>query len=67
MFVWNPSYIAQDHSYAQELSMHSVSTIQCELICFPGGHFADHVIITIKRMAPMGVPNVYGLDGLHRN
>ena len=37
--------------------MHSVSTVQCELVCFPGGHFADHVIITIKRMAPYGGAN----------
>ena len=38
-------FIAQDYSYTQELSMHhSVSTVQCELVCFSGGgHFADPV------------------------
>ena len=43
-------FIAQDYSYIQELSMHSVSTGQCELVCFSGGHFADPMMIMIKRM-----------------
>ena len=37
-------FIAQDHSYTQEVSMHSVSTAQCEQVCFSGGHFADPVM-----------------------
>ena len=38
------TFIARGHSYTQELSMHSVSTIQCERVCFSGGHFADPVV-----------------------
>ena len=38
-------------SYIQELSMHSVSTVQCELVCFSVKYFTDPV--TIKRMTPI--------------
>ena len=31
----------------QEISMHSVSTGQCERVYFPGGHFADPVILRL--------------------
>ena len=40
--------IAQEHSYTQELSMHSVSTVQCERVCFSGGHFADPVMSRLR-------------------
>ena len=30
-------FIAQDYSYSQEVSMHSVSTVQCELVTFVEG------------------------------
>ena len=43
------SLIAQENSSTQELSMHSVSTVQCERVCFSGGHFAN----TVKRIAPI--------------
>ena len=31
-------FIAQDYSYTQEVFMHSVSTAQCERVCFSEGH-----------------------------
>ena len=31
-------FIAQDYSYTQEVFMHSISTAQCEWVCFSGGH-----------------------------
>ena len=34
-------FIAQDHSYTQELSIQCVSTDQCDQVCFSGGHFAN--------------------------
>ena len=37
-------FIASDHSYTQELSIHCVSTGQCEWFCFSGGHFSDPVM-----------------------
>ena len=37
-------FIAQFHSYTQELSIHSISTGQGEQVCFSGGHFADPVV-----------------------
>ena len=43
------TFIAQEHSgYTQELSMHSVSTGQCEWVCFSGGHFADPVMSRLR-------------------
>ena len=36
-------FIAQDYSYTQGLSIHSVSIGQCEEVYFSGGHFADSV------------------------
>ena len=42
------TFIAQDHSYTQELSTHSVSTGQCEWVCFSGGHFADPVTSQLR-------------------
>ena len=39
---------AQDYSYTQEVSMHSVSTAQCERVCFSGGDFADPVISRLR-------------------
>ena len=41
-------FIAQDYSYTQEVSMHSVSTAQCEWVCFSGGHFADPVMSWLR-------------------
>ena len=38
------TFIAQEHSYTQQLSMHSDSTVQCKQVCFSGGHFADPVM-----------------------
>ena len=35
-------FIAQDHS------MHTVSTAQCEQVCFCGGHFADPVMSQLR-------------------
>ena len=35
--------LAQAYSYTQVLSMHSISTAQCKLVCFFGGHCADPV------------------------
>ena len=40
--------IAQDYSCTPEVSMHSVSTAQCEWVCFSGGHFADPVMSQLK-------------------
>ena len=37
------TFIAQDYSYTQGLSMHRVSIGQCEEVYFSGGHFADSV------------------------
>ena len=42
------TFIAQEYSYTQQLSMHSVSTVQCERICFSGGHFADPVMSRLR-------------------
>ena len=41
--------------------MHSVSTAQCEWVCFSGGHFADpvHVMSRLKNGAYRG----HQLDG----
>ena len=41
-------YTAQNHRYTQEISMHSVSATQCELICISGGHFTDPVISWLR-------------------
>ena len=41
-------FIPQDYSYTQRLSMHNVSTVQCELVCFSGGHFADPVVSQLR-------------------
>ena len=53
-------FITQDYSYTQEVSMHSVSTAQCEWVCFSGGHFADPVMSRIKewhlQRAPIAWP-----------
>ena len=38
-------FIIQDHCYTQEVSMDSVSTAQCEWVCFSGGNFADHPVM----------------------
>ena len=52
------AFIAQEHSYTQELSMHSVSTVQCERVCFSGGHFSDPVMSWLREWrlwrAPIG-------------
>ena len=56
------TFIAQDYSYTQELSMHSVSTGQCERVCFSGGHFADPVMIMIKNGAYSQGTNWTGHD-----
>ena len=37
------TFIAQDYSYTQGLSMHSVSIGQCEEVYFSGGHLANPV------------------------
>ena len=45
------------HKITQEVSMHSVSTDQCERVCFSGGHFADPVMSQLKNgiyRAPIG-------------
>ena len=39
-------YVAS--SYTQELSIYSVSTVQYELVCFSGGHFANPVMSQLK-------------------
>ena len=57
-------FIAQDYnyirSYTQEVSMHSVSTTQCEWVCFSGGDFADPVMSRLREWclyrAPIGWP-----------
>ena len=40
--------------------MHSVSTLQCELVSFSGGHFADPMMSQLKEWclwrAPIGWP-----------
>ena len=41
-------FIPQDYSYTQEVSMYSVSTVQCERVCFPGGDFADRVMSQLR-------------------
>ena len=41
-------FTAQNYSYAQELSMYNVSTGQCELVCFSGGHFANPVMSGLR-------------------
>ena len=50
-------FIAQDHSYTQEVSMHSVSTGQCEQVCFSGGHFADPVMSRLIQASAIGKVN----------
>ena len=42
------NFIAQDYSYTQEVSMHSVSTARCEWVCFSGGDFADPVMSQLR-------------------
>ena len=37
-----------DISYTQEVSMHSVSAVQCELVCFSGEHFANPVMPQLR-------------------
>ena len=41
-------FTAQNYSYAQELSIYNVSTGQCELVCFSGGHFANPVMSELR-------------------
>ena len=41
-------FIAQDYSYTQEVSMHSVSTAQCERVCFSEGDFANPVMSRLR-------------------
>ena len=41
-------FIAQDYSYTQEVSMHSVSTARCEQVCFSGGHFDNPVMLRLR-------------------
>ena len=40
--------------------MHSVSTVQCELVCFSGGNFANPVVSRLREWrlwrAPIGQP-----------
>ena len=38
-------FIAQDYSYTQEVSMHSV---QCERVCYSEGHFANPVMSQLR-------------------
>ena len=49
------NFIAQDNSYTKDLSIHSVSTVQC---CFSGGLFADPVMSRLREWrlwrAPVG-------------
>ena len=59
---------AQSSTFAQKIiatlknyiSMHSVSTLQCELVSFSGGHFADPMMSQLKEWclwrAPIGWP-----------
>ena len=42
--------------------MHSVSTVQCERVCYSGGHFVDPVMSRFKRMAPIEGTNWAGHD-----
>ena len=48
------------NSYTEELSMYSVSTVQCELVCCSEGHFADPMMSRLKewclQRAPIGWP-----------
>ena len=30
------------------IQMHSVSTVQCKLVCFSGGHFVDPVVSQLR-------------------
>ena len=54
-------FIAQYYSYTQEVSMHSISTAQCEQVCFSGGHFANPVMSRTREWplyrAPIGWPS----------
>ena len=54
------NFIAQDNSYTKDLSIHSVSTVQCYLVCFSGGHFADPVMSRLREWhlwrGPVGEP-----------
>ena len=52
-------FIAQDYSYTQEVSMHSVSTAQCERICFSGGHFANPVMSWLREWHLWRAPIVW--------
>ena len=49
------TFIAQEHSY-QQLSMHSISTVQCEQVCFSGGHFADPVMSWLREWCQWRAP-----------
>ena len=54
------NFITQDNNYTKDLSIHSVSTAQCQLVCFSGGHFADPVMSWLREWclwrAPVGEP-----------
>ena len=51
-------FAQKDYSYTQKLSVHSVSTLQCELVSFSGGHFANPMMSQLKEWclwrAPIG-------------
>ena len=38
------------------VSMHSVSTAQCDQVCFSGGDFADHVMSWLGEWHLWGAP-----------
>ena len=47
---------AQDYSYTQEVSIHSVSNAQCQWISFSGGDFANPVISWLREWCLWGTP-----------
>ena len=56
-------FIAQDHSYTQEVSMRSVSTAQCEQVCFSEGHFANPVMSQLREWHLWSAPIAWPCPG----
>ena len=50
-------------SYTQEVSMHSVSTAQCERVCYSGGHFANHVMSQLREWRLWRAPIAWPCPG----
>ena len=52
------------HKNIAELFMHSVSTVQCKLVCFSGEYFADPVMSWLREWHLWRVPVGYDMEML---